>query len=76
MGMLDDAGVSYQLVLTKTDKADAGELAQVLEDISGELGSHGAAHPEVCLTSAVDRRGIAKLQATLAEFALAVEQSR
>src|SRR5437667_2685837 len=31
MNMLDDAGVSYQVVLTKTDKSGAGELARVLE---------------------------------------------
>jgi GTP-binding protein len=70
MQVLDDAGVSYQIVLTKADKMRDEEQTQVLEQVTGELGGHLAAHPEIHLTSAVDRRGIAELHATLADFAL------
>lgn len=70
MRMLDDVGVSYQIVLTKTDKAAAVELRSVLEQITCELAVHGAAHPEVHLTSAVDRRGIPELHEALGEFAV------
>jgi GTP-binding protein len=76
MGMLDGAGVSYQIVLTKTDKAGAGELASVLERLTAELARHPAAHPEIHLTSAVRRSGIAELRASAADFALPAEQSR
>jgi GTP-binding protein len=76
MCMLDAAGVSYQLVLTKTDKASRDELAAVPDKMSAELADHVAAHPEVQLTSAVDHRGIAELRETLANFALSVELSR
>jgi GTP-binding protein len=76
MRMLDDAGVSYQVVLTKADKAGTGELASVLDKIRAELAPHVAAHPEIHLTSALDRRGIAELRETLADFAFALEQSR
>jgi GTP-binding protein len=76
MHMLDDAGVSYQIVLTKTDKVGAGELKRTLEEIAAELATHIAAHPEIHLTSAVDRRGIAELHETLANFAVPAEQSR
>jgi GTP-binding protein len=69
MRMLDESGVSYQIVLTKTDKAAAGELSKTLEEIAGEIATHVAAHPEVHLTSSVDRRGITELHETLAEFA-------
>ena len=69
MRMLDDVGVSYLIVLTKTDKAAAVELRSVLEQITCELAAHGAAHPEVHLTSAVDRRGIPELHEALGEFA-------
>ena len=76
MRMLDDAGVSYQVVLTKADKAGKGELAAVPDKIKAELAPHVAAHPEIHLTSALDRRGIAELRETLANFAFHVEQSR
>jgi GTP-binding protein len=76
MRMLDDSGVSYQVVLTKTDKAGAGDLGRVLEEITAELVVHVAAHPEIHLTSAVDCRGITELQETLGEFATPVENSR
>ena len=76
MRMLDAAGVSYQLVLTKTDKTGRDELPRLAYRIVAELATHVAAHPEIHLTSAVDRRGIAELRETLANFALSVEQSR
>jgi GTP-binding protein len=71
MGILDDSGVSYQIILTKTDKLGAGELAQIAEQTAAELAAHAAAYPEICLTSALKRRGIAELRATLGGFALA-----
>ncbi|HEX3411014.1 MAG TPA: ribosome biogenesis GTP-binding protein YihA/YsxC [Stellaceae bacterium] len=73
MRILDDAGMSYQIVLTKADKSD---LASVPGKIIAELAPHFAAHPEIHLTSALDRRGIAELRATLADFAFPVGQSR
>ncbi len=72
MRMLDEAGVSYQIVLTKIDKVNAGELARNAERIVTELATHTAAYPEIHLTSAVDRFGIASLRATLGSFALVV----
>ena len=76
MRILDTAGVAYQMVLTKADKASKGELAAVPEKMAAELGEHVAAHPEILLTSAVDRRGIPELRENLADFALQFEQSR
>ena len=75
MRILDTAGVSYQMVLTKADKASKGELAAVPEKMAAELVEHVAAHPEILLTSAVDRRGIPELRENLADFALQFEQS-
>ena len=70
MLMLDDAGVSYQIVLTKTDKLGAGELALIAERTRAEMAAHAAAYPEIHLTSALKRRGISELRATLGSFAV------
>jgi GTP-binding protein len=70
MHMLDRSGVSFQIVLTKTDKPGAGELAQIAERVVRELGAHPAAHPEIHLTSALKRLGIAALRAALGSLAL------
>jgi GTP-binding protein len=70
MHMLDDAGVSYQIVLTKTDELGAGELALIAERIRGAIATQPAAHPEIHLTSALKRRGIVALRSTLASFAV------
>ena len=70
MLMLDDAGVSYQIVLTKTDKLGAGELALIAERTRAEMAAHAAAHPEIHLTSALKRRGIGALRAMLGSFAV------
>jgi GTP-binding protein len=68
--MLDDCGVSYQIVLTKTDKVRSTELALIAARTVAELTTHTAAHPEIHLTSALERRGIAPLRAALGSFAL------
>jgi GTP-binding protein len=76
MRMLDDAGMCYQIVLTKADKAGKSDLASIPDKIIAELAPHVAAHPEIHVTSALDRRGIAELRETLADFAFPVGQSR
>jgi GTP-binding protein len=71
LDMLDHAGISYQVVLTKTDKLSPTALAGTAERVAAELASHTAAHPEIQLTSAEEHRGIAALRATLASLAIA-----
>jgi len=70
MLMLDEAGVSYQVVLTKTDKLGPSELALIAERTRVQMASHAAAHPEIHLTSALEHQGIAALRAMLASFAV------
>ena len=70
MQLCDSAGLSYQVVLTKTDKPEAAVLAAVADAVAAELAGHSAAHPEIHLTSAEKALGIAALRATLAGFAL------
>jgi GTP-binding protein len=59
---LDDAAVSYQLVLTKADKVAAELLERVHKNAEKTAAKHPAAYPEVLITSADSKRGIDALQ--------------
>jgi len=67
MKMLDDAAVSYRLVLTKADKIKPTELAAVTERTIAEARRHPAAHPQVIATSSETGQGIAELRAAVLE---------
>ena len=67
MDMLDKAAVSYRLVLTKSDKVKASELAEVRGATMAEARKHPAAHPEVIATSADKGGGIPELRAAVLE---------
>jgi GTP-binding protein len=69
MDLLDRAAVSYQLVLTKTDKLKPEERRAAREKIAAESARHGAAHPEVLATSSVSGEGLPELRAALAMLA-------
>jgi GTP-binding protein len=69
MTMLDEAAVSFQAVLTKSDKVRSAELADRLAASARELARHTAAHPHVHATSARTSSGIAELRAALAALA-------
>src|SRR5207237_8478229 len=47
--LCDSAGLSYQVVLTKTDKPEAAALAAVAGAVAAELAGLSAAHPETHL---------------------------
>lgn len=66
MKMLDDAAVSYQVVLTKADKLTRVDQEKVHAAVTIETAKHVAAHPVVVLTSAVKGVGIEELRARLA----------
>jgi GTP-binding protein len=66
MTLLDQAAVSYGLVLTKADELKAGERAGALEKAAAEAVRHTAALAEVQLTSALAGDGIAALRTHLA----------
>jgi GTP-binding protein len=67
MKMLDDAAVSYHLVLTKADKIKASDLAEVIERTVAEARKHPAAHPEIIETSAETGLGIDRLRRAVLE---------
>jgi GTP-binding protein len=67
MDMMDAAAVSYRIVLTKTDKIKATELAAVEESTIAELRKHSAAYPLISVTSAEKRGGIDGLRDAVLE---------
>ncbi len=66
MDALDQAAVSYQIVLTKADKLKAGELETVVARTLAAIAKRPAAHPEVLPTSAAKGQGIPELRAGVA----------
>jgi GTP-binding protein len=69
MKMLDDAAVSYRIVLTKADKIKASELEEVERRSGEEARRHAAAHPEVIATSSDSGLGMDRLRAAVIEAA-------
>ena len=69
MKMLDTTAVSYQIVLTKTDKVKAEALAKLIAKTRTELATHVAAHPIIRCTSSAKGEGIEDLRADLARLA-------
>ncbi len=67
--LLDKAAVSYQVVLTKTDKLQTAELADMTTAVAAAIARHPAAHPEIFATSADDGAGMPELRAGVARLA-------
>lgn len=64
--MLDEAAVSYQIVLTKADKIPEKALLAVIERTVAATASHPAAHPVIHATSSVGGLGLDLLRAEIA----------
>ena len=69
MELLDQAAVTYQLVLTKADGVKASALAAKLDEAVATARAHAAAYPIVVATSAEKGAGIEELRAELATLA-------
>ena len=70
MKMLDDAAVSYRVILTKADKIKASELTEVTAATEAEARKRPAAHPEIIVTSSEGGLGMDRLRAAVLEAAL------
>ena len=65
MQMLDDAAVSYHVVLTKADKVKPTDLAAMQALIAEQAAKHPAAHPHIFTTSSETGSGIAELRTAI-----------
>ena len=66
MKLMDESAVSYQGVLTKSDKPKLSELEATIAKTEAELAKHPAAYPRLLVTSAREGLGIPELRATIA----------
>ena len=66
MTLLDKSAVTFQVVMTKTDKIKKGALDEALARTRAVLAKHPAAFPELVLTSSEKSDGIATLRAIIA----------
>lgn len=65
MTLLDKAAISYQAVLTKTDKIKAAGVPRLIEETLVKLKRHPAAYPEVLATSSEKAEGLDTLRAAI-----------
>ncbi len=69
MDMLDEAAVSYQIILTKIDKIKSTELDKILNKTSKTISKRPAAFIEVLSSSAHKNIGLDMLRAEIASLA-------
>lgn len=67
MALLDEAAVSYQVVLTKTDKIKETALAFRESEMTEALKTRPAAHPNLLATSSEKNAGIGEMREEILE---------
>lgn len=67
LDLLDKAAVSYQIVLTKTDKIKEAGVPRLIEETIGKIRKRPAAYPIVLATSSEKGKGLDELRAAITE---------
>jgi GTP-binding protein len=65
--LLDTAAISYQVILTKSDKIKASELEALIVQTTAQIAKHPAAFPEIIATSSEKGVGIDDLRKAIAK---------
>jgi GTP-binding protein len=66
--MLDETAVSYQIVLTKTDKLKPGQMERMKQATQEAIARRPAAYPFIAVTSSEKRQGIDTLRGFIARL--------
>lgn len=69
LDMLDESAVSYQVILTKTDKLKASEVKDVQQSVADQLKKRPASYPNQIATSGVKGDGIEQLRGQIGRIA-------
>jgi GTP-binding protein len=75
LDLLDEAAVSYEIVLTKADEVKRDALAATIAEIAAAIRKRPAAYPDALATSSRTGAGIGELRAAVARL-LAEKQKR
>jgi GTP-binding protein len=76
LGMLDEAAVSYQMVLTKIDHVAKDELVPRIAALRSAIERRPAAFPDIAATSARTGIGVPELRAAIARLKAERERKR
>jgi GTP-binding protein len=68
LDLLDEAAVSYEIVLTKSDEVKADALAATIAQVAASVRKRPAAYPDVLATSTREGTGIDDLRAAVARL--------
>jgi GTP-binding protein len=68
LDLLDEAAVSYEIVLTKSDEVKVDALAATIAQVAAAVRARPAAYPDVLTTSARGGAGIGELRAAVARL--------
>lgn len=68
MKLLNQAAVSFEIVLTKADKVTTQKTESVIKETKLEIKNYTAAVSEISITSSQTSRGIAELRALIAKI--------
>ncbi|SEC32831.1 ribosome biogenesis GTP-binding protein YihA/YsxC [Rhodobacter sp. 24-YEA-8] len=66
MGLLDRSAVTFQVVMTKSDKVNLATREANIEQVKQALQKHPAAYPEIIVTSSEKGEGVETLRAVIA----------
>jgi GTP-binding protein len=67
LALLDKAAVSYQIVLTKTDKIKVAAVPKLVEETAARVKKRPAAYPSILSTSSEKGDGMDVLQAAITD---------
>ena len=68
MALLDTAAVTFQLILTKSDKMKEKDAEKIFEQVRNKLSKHVAAYPEIIITSSESGIGIPIMRSVIANI--------
>ena len=68
MTLLDTAAVTFQLILTKSDKIKEKDAEKIFEQVRNRLSKHVAAYPEIIITSSESGIGIPIMRSVIANI--------